>query len=316
MIVREKSSWIRLVLFSPIKGTSLSQIWRRLIVIVALSIVVTIGHLRYPDYTPHISLGPFTLVGLALGIFLGFRNNTSYDRWWEGRKLWGGLVNTTRNLARQALTLIAPPAADAVPAEELRAVQTRLVYLIIAYVHSFRHHLRKSVSFIELESLLSSDEVKALRHSKNVPLAINKLLGDAIQEAWRRGWIHDYQLPLMEEKLSLLLDIQGGCERIKSTPIPYAYTVLMHRIVGFYCFFLPFVVVREIAEWTPLVVFIVSYAFFGLDDIGDEIEDPFEIAPNDLPLSAISRTIEINLRELLGEQPLPDFLQPIDDVLL
>ncbi len=263
---------------------------------------------------------PFTLVGFALSIFLGFRNNTSYDRFWEGRKLWGSLVNTTRSLTRQILTLVGPlphpeDSRASVGEEELRELRRGLVYRIIAYVHAFRMHLRDEDSLGELEGLLPKVELESLAAEINRPVAILQSIGDELQGAWRRGLIHTMHLPVLEDSLTQLTNIQGGCERIKSTPIPFSYTVLIHRIVAIYCLALPFGLVHSIGIFTPIVVTLVSYAFLGLDAVGDEIENPFGMDPNDLPLSGLSRMIEVNLRQRLGEGFLPPLLKPEGDIL-
>jgi ion channel-forming bestrophin family protein len=122
-------------------------------------------------------------------------------------------------------------------------------------------------------------------------------------------------LPVLEASLTALTDIQGGCERIKLTPIPFSYTTLIHRITAVYCYALPFGLVDVVGNYTPVVCGIVAYAFFGLDVVGDEIEMPFGDDPNDLPLRAITRTIEINLRQRLGEDPLPPPHTPTREVL-
>ena len=120
---------------------------------------------------------------------------------------------------------------------------------------------------------------------------------------------------MLETSLVSLTDIQGACERIKSTPIPYSYNTLIHRIVAVYTYGLPFGLVSDVGIMTPVVVLVVSYAFFGIDTVGDEIEQPFGTDPNDLPLSAISRTIEVNLRQRLGETELPPMLRPVNEML-
>jgi putative membrane protein len=121
---------------------------------------------------------------------------------------------------------------------------------------------------------------------------------------------------VLERRLSNTTDIQGGCERIKGTPIPFAYSVLIHRIVALYCLLLPFGLVQTVGWLTPVVVALIAYAFFGLDEIGDEIEDPFSTQPQDLPLTALCRTIEVNLLQAIGEQEVPPFMEPVDDVLV
>lgn len=297
-------SWLSLLI--AWRGSVFSRIWRRLTFVFLVSVAVEAaeitGHLEF-DLTPL----PFTLIGLALSIFLGFRNNTSYDRFWEGRKLWGSLVNTSRTLTRQILTLVDGPDAD--PSHK------DLVYRLCAYVHALRLHLRGQKNLSELASFIPEAEVRALEKESNPPIALIQSMGDRFREAWKAGRIDPYHLTVLESSLRDLANIQGGCERIRSTPIPYGYTVLMHRIVGVYCLALPFGVAAQLHQLTPIVVLLISYAFLGLDALGDEIEDPFGTDHNDLPLSQLSRMIEINLRERLGESELPSPVSPVNGVL-
>lgn len=146
-----------------------------------------------------------------------------------------------------------------------------------------------------------------MKDERNVPLGLLHRLGMQMVDARRKHWIHPLHVPVIEASLTALTDIQGACERIKSTPQPYSYTVLMHRIVAVYCTLLPFGLADSIKWMTPIVVLFVSYSLFGLDAVGDEIEQPFGTDPNDLPLSSISRTIEINLLDRIGEEAPPPF---------
>lgn len=305
MWVDRKRSWIEMV---ALGGFALPHIWLRTIIITAISIVVTLIYEEVPQLHYSLTATPFTLVGLPLGIFLGFRNTTAYDRFWEGRKLWGALVNTSRSITRQILTLIEPqPDALQGPetAEEIRKFETRFVHLVIGYVHALRHHLRDTSPFEVLGHVIGEDETAQLRGNENVPYALLQRMGELLVEARRKKWIHVMHVPVLEASLTAFTDIQGGCERIKSTPIPYSYTVLMHRIVAFYCALLPFGLMDSIKWATPFVVLAISYCFLGLDAIGDELEQPFGVDINDLPLKGISRTIERNLRERLGENVPP-----------
>ena len=327
MIVKDHPSWLGL-LFS-FRGTGLAKTWWRLAVVTGLSIALTVVWLTYYDasgplqpgptrrFPFALTLAPFTVVGIALGIFLGFRNNTSYDRFWEGRRLWGQLVNASRSFARQVTILIVPDenaGATGQPPEAVHPLQRELILRTIAYVHALRHHLRDGDPFPDLGEL-PADERAQLADQRNVPLAILQAIGRRVQWAWQQGWIHDYHLPVLEASLTELTAIQGGCERIKNTPLPFAYNVLLHQLVAFYCLLLPFGIVQQVGIMTPLVVLLISHAFLGLDELGDEIEEPFGTHPNDLPLSALSRTIEVNLRQLAGERDVPPFLEPVRDVL-
>jgi putative membrane protein len=256
------------------------------------AVIVTLLHDKYKAFSTDLSPTPFSLVGFALSIFLGFRNNTSYDRFWEGRKLWGALVNTSRSLTRQIFTLVDTDADT----------RRELVYRVLAYVHVLRLHLRDIASVSDLATLLPGAE---LGQQQNRPNAVAHRLGERFAALYKQDAIHALHLPSLDQSLSQLLDIQGGCERIKSTPIPFSYNVLMHRIVGIYCFSLPFGLVATLHSATPWVVAIVAYAFFGLDAVGEQIEDPFGFDPNDLPLDGLCATIETNLRERLGETDFP-----------
>ncbi|MCB9619984.1 MAG: hypothetical protein H6724_11115 [Sandaracinus sp.] len=324
MIVLAKTSWLRTLLL--VRGTAVTNIWPRILAATAVAGGVTYAHEAYGMFTTNLTVTPFSLIGLALSIFLGFRNNTSYDRYWEGRKLWGGVVNTSRNLARKLLvhvgpdglpegyrTTAHPDAADA----EIVAFHHRTVRRVVAYVHALRHHLRNQDRLPELEPFLPASELDALEHEQNRPLAILQRLSADLRAAYERGWIHAQHVPVVDGSIEQLIDLQGGCERIKATPIPFSYNVLLHRIVFVYCFTLPFglVDIPGLNVFTPVVVALVSYAFFGLDAVGEEIEEPFGEDPNDLPLGAITRTIEINLRQRLGDAELPPAAKPVKNVL-
>ena len=287
----------------------------RIALVTLLAVVVTVGEkeLHVEKYT--LTTTPFTLVGVALGIFLGFRNDAAYDRFWEGRKLWGTQVNRTRSLTRKITMFIRPPDGDA-EIGELHELQHELVLRVIAHTHALRHLLRQTSPQEDLERLLPAADVAALADQRNVPIAVLQQLGQRLRETWQRGWIHDYHLTPLEDDVAWLTDVQGACERIKNTPIPYTYSVLVHRIVAVYCLTLPFGLIDTVGWLTPAVVFLISYAFFGLDAIGNEIEDPFGTESNHLPLEAISNTIEINLRQLIGDEQLPPAYKPVDGVAL
>jgi putative membrane protein len=311
MIVPDRRmSWFRLLF--EVRGTITSRIQGRLLVVFLVACVVTALGERaklHSDLTPL----PFTLIGFALGVFLGFRNNASYDRYWEGRRLWGRLVNDARSFARlvhDCIDLRATPDARGTEAQ-VGALRRELVYRVIAYAHALRMHLRDENSDIGVfRPYLPTDEVEALAGQRNVPFAIANGLGRRVADARWSGLLHSRDVHLLENLITDMVDVQGGCERIRNTPIPWSYTVLIHSIVATYCFALPFGLVSTTHFLTPIVVLLISYAFLGLDAVGDEIEEPFGRDYNDLPLSTLSRMIEVNLRQSLGEQDLPPLLAP------
>lgn len=307
MIIHPKNeTWLDLIL--TIKGTILTRIWKRVLATTLLAIFVTIVHLNYGWFSWSLTALPFSFIGLALSIFLGFRNNTSYDRFWEGRKLWGSLVNTSRSLGRQTQIYV-HGAADT------QQIHKKIVYSLVAYVHSLRMHLRDEKDYDSLNPYLHKAITKSLASQSNPPMSILYWISHLLGHSYRQGHIDAYHVAMLEERVTELTNIQGGCERIKSTPIPFSYVVLLHRIAAFYCFALPFGICDQVGYLTPLVVFMVSYAFLGLDAIGDEIEDPFGKDLGDLPLGYLSTMIEVNIRQQLGETDLPDLPQPVRDVL-
>lgn len=309
MLVMENKSWFRVV--RSVRGSTLPKTWGRLVLVMSVATCVTYLHVKY-DWLEHdLTLAPFQLTGVALGIFLGFRNNTSFDRYWEGRKLWGQIVNSTRSSARMILSMVGPAEIT----DTVHQRHTELVYHVIAWTHAVRQHLRRQDVLADYDGILPPAEIERLRAESNRPNAIMQHLSLMLRQDLERGWLSPMQQVGIEQELSRLIDSQGGCERIKSTPIPYAYTVLLHQTVAAYCFALPFGLVHAIGVYTPIVVFIVAYAFFGLDAVGDELEDPFGEDPNDLPLMTISRMIEVNLRERLREEEKPPLLKPVRDQL-
>lgn len=304
-------SWFRLLF--EYRGSALPKIRGRLFAVFAVACVVTVASEVVGGFTSTLTAVPFTLISLALGVFLGFRNNTSYDRYWEGRRLWGRLVNDARSFARLALHLIDERATQHAQAgaERTRALQRALIYRAIAFAHALRLHLRNELGDTrELAALLSPEETAALPVQRNVPLFISLQISARIAEARRLGILRHRDVHLLEGLVTDMVDVQGGCERIRNTPIPWSYTVLMHSIVAAYCFALPFGLVTTTHLLTPVVVLLIAYAFLGLDAVGDELEQPFGHEDNDLPLASISRTIEINLRQVLGESQLPAAYEP------
>ncbi len=315
MIVRQRPSFI--MLFVIFKGSVLSRILLKLSATVLMASLVTVSAGTIWGIKITLTPIPFTLIGLALAIFLGFRNSAAYDRYWEGRKLWGELVIVSRNLTRQVLTLITAEsdttASGSTLSDDLRR---RMVYRCIAFAHALRHHLRRSDPLPELERLLVPEEAHALRGAFNRPDFLLRQMAADLRRSLDEKRTSQLFVTSMDASLNHQATVLAACERIEQTPIPFSYTLLLHRTAHLYCLLLPFGLVDSIGFMTPFVVGIVSYTFFGLDALGDELEEPFGLLPNDLPLAAICRTIEINLREALGETDLPEPMAPIDYCLL
>jgi len=256
---------------------------------------------------------PLTIFGGVIGVIVGFRNNSSYQRWWEGRTLWGQLVNYSRSLARQVLTF--PEQLHENESSELRASQRQILLLQIAYVHSLRCQLRGHSPWSELESLMPGFDWEIARSERNVPLYIQKQIADILREWFTRGWIDGLRWTALDETLTALMNAQGGAERIKNTPMPKQYDYYPQLFVTVYCILLPLGMVASLRLMTPIGSTLVGFMFLALDQIGRDLEAPFENDEHDVPLTSISKTIEINLKQLLGDTELPEPVKPLYGVL-
>jgi len=308
VIVRDKPNAFKL--FFIIKGSIIPLIAPKIAFITLISIAVVIYHDFYNDIFASYSLAPFTVLGVALSLFLGFRNNACYERWWEGRKLWGQLIVDSRSLSRQVISYIDDEAPSG------KKVQKRLIYLTIAYSHALRHHLRKSDPWDDIEKYLAPNEIESLKKSFNLPDAILRSIGQKIGDCRHKNLLSDFLVQSLDQHISSMTSAQAGCERIDNTPLPFAYRLLVQRTVYLFCLILPFGLVGSLGLMTPLLCAIITYAFFGLDALSTELEQPFGLSQNDLPLSAMTRTIEISLLETLGEKNLPHSLQAKNHFLI
>ncbi len=288
-------------LSSPLKNA-----WPRILAATLIAIVVSYAKIGLGWRVPALSPVPFTILGVAISIFLGFRNNSAYDRFWEARTLWGAHINSSRSFARQMMTLVV---ADS---PQRRPFQEDVIMATIAYGHSFKNHLQDDDPLDGIEKLMLPSEIKWLRTQNNVPIAILHIIGRRLGWARERGWLGTSADIILEGTLTDLTNIQGGCERIKNTPVPVTYAVLSRTIVTFFCLFLPFALIEAVTWLTPIVTFLVAYAFCGLDTLGDEVTKPFGHRPHDLPLEKYAETIETNLRQILSDHDLPGLDAELD----
>ncbi|MBS1798365.1 MAG: hypothetical protein JSS95_00925 [Acidobacteria bacterium] len=260
-----------------------------------------------------LNLIPVSLLGSVISILVAFRNTTSYARWWEARTLWGAIVNNSRSWGRQVTTVIRPPSG--VPADELQQVQQRMIYYQIAWANALRQHLRRLDPGKEIAALLSPLELVELRSQVNVPVAIQQWQSRQLMDLHTRGWLDHAGWRAMDETLNDLVDAQGGAERIKNTPMPRQYDYIPQLCVQIFCVVLPLAMGASMGWFTPLGSALVGFIFLALDKIGRDLEDPFDNTVYDIPLTSITRTIEINLRQMLGEQELPPPVAAVKDVL-
>ncbi len=308
MIVRPRPHWFKMLFIW--RGSVLRKLLPRLAIVGGLGVFAQLLHVGVDTVWRdrlELNLQPFTLLGLALAIFLGFRINVSHERYWDARKLWGTIMNASRALARQALTLTewAPKSPDA----------QRFVRALIAHAHAFRHQLRQTDASEDLHRLLVAEDLPRVLAARWKPVVIQQLLGDQLHAARREGNLSDILSASMEQSFNTLGDAIGGCERIASTPIPLTFSVMVHRTIYFYCTLLPFALVGTIGWYAPVFAVFVAYTFMALEAIAEELEAPFGFDDNDLALGAICDNIEASLLEMLGEPLPPPKSIPADFVL-
>lgn len=297
MIVRPKPNLIA-ILFS-LKGSIAKRIALRSLLVTLLASVIVLVETWHPAYFSKVNATPFTLLGLSLSIFMSFRNNACYDRWWEGRKQMGQLIIEVRSLIRE--TLVLKESTEREP----------LLRELCGFAHGLIARLRVEDEVVAVRPWMSEvDE----RHP-NITDSVLQRIGARCSSLAERGQISEWRYTQLETRLVSLSQVQAACERIKSTPLPYPYTLLLHRTIYLFCILLPFAMAEPLGWLTPIFTAIVSYTFFGLDEIGDDLEDPFGFDENDLPCDAIVRTLEREVLAALGETELPPPLAPVEYVL-
>lgn len=273
--------------FFDLAGSTAKEIYPRVLVVTLWAALVVAVH-KYAGFSIAVPSTLHALVGVPLGLLLVFRTNASYDRFWEGRKLWGSIVNTTRNLCI---------GAKAALRDDL-ALHRRLTLWTISFPYATMFHLRGQKEMGPLAALLPRGEDSIVEREAHVPLAVSRKITGCLDDARRRGLISDYLYGTLQQHVYSLNDSLGGCERIHRTPLPFAYVVHLRRALVIYCGTLPFALVDTFGWGTVFDVLLVTYTFFGIEEIGVEIEDPFGEDANDLPLDGMCKTIEDNLRAI------------------
>lgn len=297
MIIRPQQHWFRRLF--DWRGSVLPNILFRLGLNLLMAVAALLFLPWYEALGLHLTTAPFSLLGVAIAIFLGFRNNASYARFIEARQLWGSLLVTERSLLRQIKSTL-PNQADA----------ETLAGLLLAFAWSLKHQLRGSNPQADLRRLLPPAFLADVSAS---PLPTNRVLlhlGRWLGEKRRNGELSDMLYTGIDTNLNELSHILGGCERIANTPIPFAYSLILHRTVYLFCTLLPFALVEDLRYMTPLVSVFISYTFLSLESLAEELEDPFGTAANDLALDAMCTGIEINLLEMNDHRPLPAAVRP------
>ena len=285
---------------------------------------------------------PLSVIGIAVAFYIGFKNSQSYDRFWEGRKIWGGIINYSRTWANNVLCYV----------ENDNKAQQILIYRHIAWVNALRIQLRQPNSFsikenraVEklfdkhgernpvcdgMDALLSQDEITDLENRKNIATHLIKNQGLQLQRLLAEGKITEFDKQIFHNNMEEMYNLQGKCERIKNTPFPRQYAYFSTLFTWIFILLLPFgllnvfqnqlVEISLASDWwyIALMIFfsvLISWIFTTMEKIGSNSEDPFEGRINDVPMTALCRTIEIDLRDMLNEKNLPEKIQAQDNIL-
>jgi putative membrane protein len=333
------------------------MIWLTLWALIVTGGIEYTHHLRtlYPNIIDFkVPWLPVSIVGTAVAFYVGFKNNSSYDRLWEARKIWGGIVNSSRMWGTNIKGFVSNQFTDKdIDDAELKGLHKRLVYRHIAWLYSLRsqlliptpwEHVNQSnmmrkhiekrkktfglglyadeITQVELPQCLPGDELDRLINAQNTATQIIDQQSQDLKVLRERGLIDDFRHMELQKLLNDLYTHQGKCERIKKFPLPRQYAGMSFIFVGIFIFLLPFGMVTEfhdLGEWgawlsIPFTV-VVGWIFVMMELIGDYSENPFEGLGNDIPMLSLCRTIEIDLKEMLGEE-LPPAIQPVNDVLM
>ena len=311
------------------RGTGFSRDVRRFLVrnlLVIALVFLTVEAIRLSSrYTDVLETDVFSatavgLLAIVVGIFIVFRFNEAYQRWWEARILWGGLVNESRNFAREVVTFVNPKrAAHVGSAKEAEEVQRQLVYRHLAYCNALRLSLRRQDSWEELDPFLSSEESRELARYENKPTRLTFLQAQQLQSLFDTSFSQSMLLTRLDATMNRLLDIQGGCERIKNTAFPDEVRFISKAMVWLSAVAVPIAFLsanNEIHLLEVVAVVVIALSFMVVEQLGATLKNPFENLDNDTPMTALCRTIEIDLRQQLGETEVPPPIQPVDGVLL
>ena len=291
-LVDRRKSWFRGAF--KIKYSILPDVWEKSVFFAILAFIVCLLHsLGLPvKQTTLSSLIPT----IVLGLLLVFRTNSANERFWEGRKLWGGIVNNIRNLTWQIWVNV----QDETP--EDRENKINALYLLAVFAIAAKNHLRSQGVCEQMRRLLSPSQYHHLQTSQHLPLDIASYLGEYLSEQYHRKSINAYQLSQLQDLIGNLINMVGGCERILTTPIPNSYSIHLKQLLLIYYLVLPFQYVGEINWWTIPFVAVVSYIVYGIEAIALEIENPFGTDCNDLPLNQICHNIEQNIKNFIASQ--------------
>ncbi len=267
------------------------EVFPRVVICALFSLLITI--LQFAGYQLEVPVLTSVLPSIVLSLLLVFRTNTAYERFWEGRKAWGSLINNTRNLARLMLV--------AIQEDYLLDRQSKVeaMRLLPAFAIATKQHLRHAPPDAQLEELLTPRQFQELQTVNVPPLLIALWINTYLQNCFEKGNLDRYQLTQMSRMVGDMVDSLGICERIQRTPIPLAYAIHLKQLLLIYCLSLPFQMVAKMGWYTVPLTALISFTLLGIEEIGNQIEDPFGNDPNDLPLDMLCKVMIRNIDDMI-----------------
>jgi putative membrane protein len=303
-------------------------------------------HMEHHDINIAIPFLPLSTIGIAVAFYIGFKNNASYDRFWEARKIWGGIVNYSRTWGNQVMSFVSNHFNESISQDEVIELRKELIYRHIAWLNALRLQLREPSSFSlkrkasvkslsigsperqhwdeEVGGFLCKKDYDELIENKNTATQLIRQQGKDLKKLFEeKKLIESFRHMELMKVLEEFYNLQGKCERIKNTPFPRQYAFFSKIFTWIFILLLPIGLVGQFSEMGHSFVWLtvpfsvlISWVFITMEIVGDNSEDPFENFVNDVPMTALCRTIEIDLREMLGETDLPPKVTPVNDILM
>jgi putative membrane protein len=282
----------------PVKYV-VGKIKNELLLVAAYAVSIALFHRFFPEYRISIPIAVPAILATIISLLLAFRSNQAYDRWWEARSIWGAIVNDSRSLTRELITFLD---GDSAACEEIEGFKKRFVYRQIAWCFGLSQSLRKQDPYAKNAHLLVDEEVKFTHRFTNVPNSLLKLHGLDLKLAYKNGWLNDYQQVQIDGTLTRLCDAMGKCERIKNTVFPVTYSLYIHFCLYLFIILLPFGLIEFFGMFEVPLIIAIAAAFLLVEKMAIHLQDPFENKPTDTPTTAISQTIERDLKQMLNDK--------------
>ncbi|MEB0079714.1 bestrophin family ion channel [Pseudomonas sp. CCI3.2] len=273
---------------------TLSYVGWSLVWLLVWDVIVTVDFMLYLERKVTLPPLPLTLLGSALVVLTSFRNSSAYNRWWEARTLWGGLVNNSRSFARQALTFIDDNG-------DINPVKAVLLRRHVAYVKCLSAHLKGETCGAEVQALISPEEFDRRHDTNNFPNDLLNASAALLAKEFKSGHLDSIRLARIESTLVEISNCQGGMERIANTPLPYPYVAFPRLFITLFCVIVPIGLVETLGWFTPLASTVVGFMLLAIEKIGTDLQSPFLASEHEIQMTALCTNIERNLDSMLRD---------------